>query len=674
MKRVFAHIGFSFAITLIVLNLFSIKAALVILAITGAAFAVSFALKKTRQVISVALCMFSAFLACAVFITTYYGTLLPCEKLNETTAYSEFYIVDLEQETSSGYSYTVKTVSVDKEGAPQNIRLHVKSKTRINADYYQLIKGELKFRLVAENGFNSYGAFGEKVFLTSNLNSYSTIDKTIKSPNKYILEIRQSIKGLVEDAIGGDSGSIVLALLTGDKTDVSSSVKSNFRDSGASHIMAVSGLHLAVLSGSVYWFLKKIRTPKIPRIFISLAAVLFYMALSGFSKSITRAGIMMIILLAAKLFNEKSDSLNSLGIAVFIICFNPYAVTDAGALLTVTAVLGLAVINPQIRKLYQPKTKIFRYIYEVLTASVSVFITTLPVLYLTFGYVSLLGIFLNIVMIPVAQFTLIVAFQMVIFQWFTPFLRVFAFWAKLGASAMLFITEHCAKLPFAVKDISNPVFGIVIASVFILFGIAFIFSGKKLLKQCTALSVAIAIVILAVSYALNFNCVYIRVINGYYTSAVVVYDRENAVVAGVNDSSQYTTVKNLISANNLDVMLIIDTGSSEYSEKLTSDFDVLNYVSCKKTSGSGINCSNIINADDFDVDLWQSFNVKYHYNKNNIYVALKIYNSHFEILGKYDNYNSYEHVMYLNTVSDYDIVYTVNKNGLAERRLNQWQK
>lgn len=105
---------FSFAITLIVLNLFSIKAALVILAITGAAFAVSFALKKTRQVISVALCMFSAFLACAVFITTYYGTLLPCEKLNETTAYSEFYIVDLEQETSSGYSYTVKTVSVDK--------------------------------------------------------------------------------------------------------------------------------------------------------------------------------------------------------------------------------------------------------------------------------------------------------------------------------------------------------------------------------------------------------------------------------------------------------------------------------------------------------------------------------------------------------------------------------
>ncbi|MDE7124767.1 MAG: competence protein ComEC family protein, partial [Eubacterium sp.] len=302
MKRVFAHIGFSFAITLIVLNLFSIKAALVIFAITGVAFAVSFVLKKTRKAVSVPLCMFSAFLACAIFITTYYGTFLPCEKLNETTAYSEFYLVDLEQETSSGYSYTVKTVSVDKVGAPQNIKLYVKSKTRINADYYQIITGELKFRLVAENGFDSYGAFGEKVFLTSNLNSYSTTDETIKSPNKYILEIRQSIMELVVDVVGGDSGAIVLALFTGDKTDVSSSVKSNFRDSGASHIMAVSGLHLAVLSGSVYWFLKKIRTPKFPGIFISLAAVLFYKALSGFSKSITRAGVMMIILLAARLF------------------------------------------------------------------------------------------------------------------------------------------------------------------------------------------------------------------------------------------------------------------------------------------------------------------------------------------------------------------------------------
>ena len=176
MKRVFAHIGFSFAITLVVLNFFSIKAALVILAITGVAFAVTFAIKKIRKAVSIPLCMFSAFLACVIFITTYYGTFVPCEKLNEVTADAEFYIVDLEEETSFGYSYTVKTVSVNAADAPQNIKLYVRSDTRINAGSYQIIKGELKFWLVAENGFNSYGAFGEKVFLTSNLNSYSATD------------------------------------------------------------------------------------------------------------------------------------------------------------------------------------------------------------------------------------------------------------------------------------------------------------------------------------------------------------------------------------------------------------------------------------------------------------------------------------------------------------------
>ncbi|MDE6110576.1 MAG: hypothetical protein K2F65_01535, partial [Eubacterium sp.] len=64
MKRVFAHIGFSFAITLIMLNFLEIEAAFVILAITSVAFAVSVIVRKTRRSLSVPLCMFSEFLAC----------------------------------------------------------------------------------------------------------------------------------------------------------------------------------------------------------------------------------------------------------------------------------------------------------------------------------------------------------------------------------------------------------------------------------------------------------------------------------------------------------------------------------------------------------------------------------------------------------------------------------
>ncbi len=114
------------------------------------------------------------------------------------------------------------------------------------------------------------------------------------------------------------------------------------------------------------------------------------MALAGFSKSIIRAGIMMIVMLCGRLFNERSDTLNSLGIAVFIICLNPFAVTDAGALLTVTAVLGLIIIDPMLIGLYKPKTKLVYYVYKTVCASLSVFLTTLPVVCITFSYVSML--------------------------------------------------------------------------------------------------------------------------------------------------------------------------------------------------------------------------------------------------------------------------------------------
>ena len=81
MKRVFAHIGFSFAITLIMLNFLEIEAAFVILAIASVAFAVSVLVRKTRRSVSVPLCMFMAVLAGVIFISNYYRRKLLMQKL-----------------------------------------------------------------------------------------------------------------------------------------------------------------------------------------------------------------------------------------------------------------------------------------------------------------------------------------------------------------------------------------------------------------------------------------------------------------------------------------------------------------------------------------------------------------------------------------------------------------
>lgn len=671
MKRVFAHIGFSFAITLIVLNFFKINTALVILAVIGAAFVVSLMIKRTRKSVSVPLCLFSSILACVIFISNYYGAFIPQTNLDNETAETEFYIVDLEEKTPYGYNYTVKTRYIHAENVPQNIKLDLKSRSRMDADYYQIIKGKMKFSLISDNGYTSYGTFGSGIYLSADADEFRKTEETVFSLNKYILDLREDIINLILKNVDGDSSGLIIALTTGNKSYLNDEIKDNFKASGTMHIMAVSGLHLAVFSGSVYFILKKLRIPKVPLILISVLSIIFYAAIAGFSKSIIRAGIMMIILMLGRLFKEKSDALNSLGLAVLIICLNPYAVTDAGALLTVTAVLGLITLHPHIKRIFSPKNPVIKYFYDILTASVAVFITTLPVMYFVFGYITPYGILLNLIMIPLAQLTLISSFLMLFSFGITPVVSVASSLPAFLSELMIDITAYVAKLPFAVVGIEGFEFGFALGIVFILFGAAFLIHKKHIYKNCAVISTAVFLIIISVSYLINFNSVYIREIPGYYSTAVVVYNRKNAVVIGVKDSLQLAAVSNIIKSKNLEISLIIDNDKNNYSERLAEKFQPVNYVADKENINGAVNCSNIYTENDFNVDLWQELNVEYSGSGRNSYVCFRAYNTEFVYSENKENRSVA--AVYLNN-DNMDKVYTVNRNGCSERRLNEWLK
>lgn len=671
MKRVFAHIGFSFAITLIVLNLFNVIAALVIFAVTSAAFIISLLIKRTRKSLSVPICLLSSVLACIIFISNYYGSFFPQAGLDGITVDAEFCITDIPREKSNGFYYTVKTIRIHSDNAPQNIKLNLKSDNKINADCYNVIKGRIKLNLISENGFNSYGNFGNGIYLSAKLYEYENTGEEVFSLNKYVLEIKENIINSIKENADKDSAGLIIALVTGDKSYLSDEIKTNFRDSGASHIMAVSGLHLATFAGTIYFLLKKLKAPKILTAIIPLSAVLFYISLSGFSKSMVRAGIMMSIMLVGRLFEEKSDALNSLGFAVFIICLNPYAVTDAGALLTVTAVLGLITVNPHITKRFRPRNIIIAYFYKIFTASVSVFITTLPVMFVFFGYVSICAVFTNLIMIPLAQITLIFSFSALFSFFSNPVFTFILSVPRICASLMISVVSFFAGIPYLSVNICSYEFALAITSVFLLFGICFMLNNKRLLKKCTAISIAVFIIITAFASVLNINSVKVRNICGYNSNAVIVYGNNRAVVAGVSEAGQYTAVRNIIKSGNLHISMIIDTDKNNYSEKLADEFEADNYVISSENIQGTINCKNIFTENNFDVDLWQSFNVKYNCDKYNTYVDFEIYNSKFRYSKKYGLLGENEDAVSLN---EYDTVFTVNKYGYSERRLNEWLK
>lgn len=124
MKRVFAHLGFSAAVMLLILNFFSVTFAYVALGVVLAALCLVLSVPRLRQGVSVWLCLVGAVVACVTFIVGVHAAYLPQQQLVGQTAQVQFYVTDVRRGAEKN-DYTVKTTAIDLPGVPQNIRCTV---------------------------------------------------------------------------------------------------------------------------------------------------------------------------------------------------------------------------------------------------------------------------------------------------------------------------------------------------------------------------------------------------------------------------------------------------------------------------------------------------------------------------------------------------------------------
>lgn len=665
MKRAFANIGFTFAVTLIVLNFLSVKWALAAFAAVSVLFVVFLAFEKTRKAAVLPVSMLSAALACVIFIVSYYNIYLPQTVLADNTVNAQIYIVDIEQKTENGFSYTVKTESIDMQNSPQNIKLTVYSDTRISAESYEILNVNMSLFSAGDNAFDSRGSFDDDIFLRGYINSYRNTYESvgsIQSVNKYFIELRSYLNDTFSDNIGGDEGALSLAVLTGDTSNLSDEAYNNFKACGATHLMAVSGFNLAVFTGLLYKIMRKLLVPKVALITVCSLSVLFYVMLAGFSASMIRAAIMMLVFLVSKLLNERTDGLNSIGFAAFIVCLDPYAVTDAGALLTFTAVLGLIVINPFFSSKIRTKNRFFRSIADTVCASVSVFITTFPVMYFMFGEVSIIGLLLNVVLIPLSEVLMISSVFFSLSAYSYHILHLFSLISRTVSRVMLEITDYFARFSFSTVNIDSQFFALLIFCVFIIFAAGFFIkglNGKNVFKQCAAISCAFAVLLSIISAFYSSNNTFIRLIHGEYSNAVIVYNNDYALVIGINEYEQYYKAKEIINANDLYTAMIIDY-SGDYSAELAKECDCLNYVTDNESAVYEVD-ANIVFAADFEQTLWDGAEIIYNDDGGYKTVSIKIFGTYFE----FDESD-------LANAEKYDIIYTVNENGYNFKGVNKW--
>jgi competence protein ComEC len=144
-----------------------------------------------------------------------------------------------------------------------------------------------------------------------------------------------------------DDAAMLSAMVTGDRSYLSTTLRTPFERTGSFHLLVVSGLHLGIFAAFVFGIGRSLRIGRFPLTAITLALSFAYALLTGFGQPVERAFAMLALYLLGRLLYRDRGRLNSLGFAALcLLVLDPHALFDAGlemTLLTVVAVAGIAI-------------------------------------------------------------------------------------------------------------------------------------------------------------------------------------------------------------------------------------------------------------------------------------------------------------------------------------------
>ncbi len=228
--------------------------------------------------------------------------------------------------------------------------------------------------------------------------------------------LRATLKAKLSLYLDHKTAALTNAMLLGDRSELGK-IRRDFNYMGTSHLLAISGLHLAVLCSIFLGFLNKLRCPYQLRYSLGIVFIVAYMTITAFPVSIMRSGIMLILSYIARCIERRLDMLTALFISGgLILLADPASICDKSFALSFTATLGVLLMSadakPFLKKLFgegKEKRSLRNALSAVFTAlGATVFI--LPLQWLYFGEVSLLSVPATLLMAPICELLLYLLF------------------------------------------------------------------------------------------------------------------------------------------------------------------------------------------------------------------------------------------------------------------------
>lgn len=549
LKRPLYVVGMSFGLALFLATAVGFHAAVIAAVLCALLFVLSLSLRTLRQYEGVTAALLAACAAFAMFAGWEYVAVQPLQQWDGRTASLTLWIEEEVGETDRSITYFARVREGD---LPQNTRLLVRVTNGGDAP-------QLHDRVQARVPLESTDEWrSQNVFLSGWIND-CTVTVSDERPWDYALAAwRQAVLGRLETRADGDVAALLRAICFGDKTQLSSNVKDGFAAAGLSHVTAVSGFHMSVVSMGLFAFLRFLGLRRRWAALLSLPFPFLFAALTGFSYSAMRAGVMTCLMLLGAVFRRAADGRNSLGGAVIVLlAFDMTAVYDLGLQLSVAATWGILTAQA-----LQPKTVPNRLqsVARNLQLTVAAVVATLPLSALNFGETSALAPLTNLIAQPIAAVivsagcfgTLLLCVPFLSFLG-APLVLV----AGVAARLLLWIGDLSLSLPISFLRLDEPY--LVVWAVAVPFCLLL---GWLLLKAHGARVMAMLLVIALCASALTFHVgmrgvTALRMTN-VTDGAVILLSRDGhhaAVVTGDPSARQVQRVLRAAGVSELDAVV-----------------------------------------------------------------------------------------------------------------------
>ncbi len=386
------------------------------------------------------------------------------------------------------------------------------------------------------------------------------------SLKRWLLSYKNSIVSDFNARMDPENGAILSGIVFGEKNGIDDTSKNLMYRCGIGHVLAVSGLHVSIMAFVIMLILDAVHLNRIASFCILNIFLMLMIIIVNSPISAIRAAIMLNVIYSARIFRRQSDTLNSLAIAVLLICIShPYSIMDTGFILSVAGTYGIGVFAPYMTKEMKSITAIQKFIKSFISM-LCVMLVILPFSILYFDETSIISPVTNIIIVPLCSFAMVIGMVYAISGGLISMLSL----AGVSLDIVKAVTDLFGSLKFSHFSCSSK--EVCISAVFGMLLTIVIYAIYRS-RRFVAISAAVAVAVFALSSALfekiRHDSFTIAVLGkGTNAAVVVTYEGRTDIfdLSGHYKSDEY--VQKYLSQNGISeisILTLTDSIQSQYS-------------------------------------------------------------------------------------------------------------